>query len=308
MAPPLPLYHPLGTLALRLPLLGESPKTPHTQLVDPTPSKPIQAAASNRPRNNAGANRNRNSGRSRKTIAAKSRDAPVDTDPLITDEKDKDQDEYVATHRRRRNGPSASVSLSASAQAELIAAEGRKRKRRDADTGDPGVSPPIPKRSRQPRAGTSASTPNNPASPTPSSVQLNDETPDAMEVEEDEEPPLFARTNGRRRNAKSGGRRNSTRKAGPKKEKERTPSSDEVSNGQCSTVDRPQAHEASGELAKETEGDGDSPSGNDAIVSSRSPPIVAPVPIHLTKNALEGLNMSAANVGDRMDGAGPAYI
>jgi hypothetical protein len=176
MAPPLPLYHPLGALALRLPLLGESPKTPHTQLVDPIPSKPIQTAASNRPRNNTGANRNRNSGRSRKTTAAKSRDVPADTDPLIADEKDKDQDEYVATHRRRRNGPSASVSLSASAQAELIATEGRKRKRREVDAGDPGVSPPIPKRSRQPRAGTSASTPNNPASPTPSSVQLKDET------------------------------------------------------------------------------------------------------------------------------------
>lgn len=308
MAPPLPLYHPLGPLALRLPLLGESPKTPHTQLVDPTPSKPIQTAASNRPRNNAGTNRNRNSGRSRKTVAAKSRDVPADTDPLITDEKDKDQDEYVATHRRRRNGPSGSVSLSASAQAELIAAEGRKRKRRDADTGDPGISPPIPKRSRQPRTGTSANTPNNPASPAPSSIQLKDETLDAMEVEEDEEPPLSARTNGRRRNAKSGGRRNSTRRIGPKKEKERTPSSDEVSYDQRSVVDQPQAHEALGELTKETEGDGESPSGDETIVSPQSPPIVAPVPTHLTKNALEGLNVSAANVGDRIDGAGPAYI
>jgi hypothetical protein len=187
----------------------------------------------------------------------------------------------------------------------MIAAEGRKRKRREADAGDPGVSPPIPKRSRQPRAETSASTPNNPPSPTPSSVQLKDETPDAMEVEEDEDPPLFPRTNGRRRNAKTGGRRNNTRRAGQKKG---TPSSDEVSNGQRSAADRPQAHEASGELAKETEGDGDSPSGDEPIVGSPSPPIVAPVPIHLTKNALESLNMSAANVGDRMDGAGTAYL
>ena len=309
MAPPLPLYHPLGALALRLPPLGESPKTPHTQLVDPTPSKPIQTAASNRPRNSTGANRSRNSGRSRKTTTTKPRDLPADTvDPLIADEKDKDQDEYVATHRRRRGGPSASVSLSASAQVELIAAEGRKRKRREADTGDPGVSPPISKRSRQPRAGTSVGTPNNPASPTPSSVQLKDETPDAMEVEEDEEPPVSARTNGRRRNAKSGGRRNSARRVGPKKEKERTPSSDELSYGQRSAADPPQADEVSGELAKETEVDGDSPSGEEAIVSSHSPPIVAPVPTHLTKNALEDLSMSAANVGDRMDGAGPAYI
>jgi len=129
-----------------------------------------------------------------------------------------------------------------------------------------------------------------------------------MEVEEDEEPPLSARTNGRRRNAKGGGRRNGTRRAGPKKEKERTPSSDEVSYGQPSTADQPQAHEASGELIKETEGDGDSPSGDEAIVSSHSPPIVAPVPTHLTKTALEGLSMSAASVGDRVDGAGPAYI
>ena len=308
MAPPLPLYHPLGALALRLPLLGESPKTPYTQLVDPAPSKPIQTVASNRPRNSTGTNRSRNSGRSRKTTAAKSRDVPPDTDPLITDEKDKDQDEYVATHRRRRGGPSASVSLSASAQAELIASEGRKRKRREADTGDPGVSPPIPKRSRQPRAGASATTPDNPASPSPSSVQLKDETPEGMEVEEDEEPPLSARTNGRRRNAKGNGRRNSTRRAGPKKEKERTPSSDEVSYGQPSAVDQPQAHEAPGDLVKEAEGDGDSPSGDEAIVGSRSPPIVAPVPTHLTKTALEGLSMSAASVGDRVDGAGPAYI
>ena len=129
-----------------------------------------------------------------------------------------------------------------------------------------------------------------------------------MELEEDEEPPLSARANGRRRNTKSGGRRNGTRRAGPKKEKERTPSSDEVSSGQRSAVDQPQAHEAPGELVKETEGDGDPPSGDEAVVSSRSPPIVAPVPTHLTKNALEGLSMSAANVGDRMDGAGPAYI
>ena len=306
MAPPLPLYHPLGTLALRLPLLGESPKTPHTQLVDPTPSKPIQPAASNRPRNNTSANRNRNSGRSRKTTSAKSRDVPADTDSLIADEKDKDQDEYVATHRSRRNGPS--VSLSASAQAELIAAEGRKRKRREADTGDPSVSPPIPKRSRQPRAGTSTSTPNNPVSPTPSFIQLRDGTPDAMEVEEDEDPPFPARTNGRRRNAKSAGRRNSTRRAGLKKEKERSPSSDEVSYDQPSVADRPQAHEVSGELAQEAEGDGDSPIGDDVIVGSHSPPIVAPVPTHLIKNALEGLNMPTVNVGDRVDSAGPAYI
>ena len=129
-----------------------------------------------------------------------------------------------------------------------------------------------------------------------------------MEVEEDEEPPLSARTNGRRRNAKSGGRRNSTRRTGPKKEKERTPSSDEVSYGQRSTTDRSQAHEVPGELAKGTEADGDSPSGDEAIVTSLSPPIVAPVPTHLTKNALEDLSMSAANVGDRVDGAGPAYI
>ncbi|KAF9648548.1 hypothetical protein BDM02DRAFT_3186989 [Thelephora ganbajun] len=305
MAPPLPLYHPLGALALRLPLLGESPKTPHSQLVDPTLSKPIQTVASNRPRNNTAVNRNRNSGRSRKTTAAKSRDVPADTGPLIADEKDKDQDEYVATHRRRRNGPSVSLSLSASAQAELIATEGRKRKRREGDPGDPGVSPPIPKRSRQPRAGTSASTPNNPTSPAPSFVQLKDETP---EIEEDEEPPLTARTNGRRRNAKSGGRRNGTRRTGPKKEKGRSPSSDEASCGQRSTTDQPQAHEASGELAKDTEGDRDSLSDDEAIVSSRSPPIVAPVPTHLTKNALEGLNMSAVNVGDRVDSAGPAYI
>ena len=305
MAPPLPLYHPLGALALRLPLLGESPKTPHPQLVDPTPSRPIQCPTSNRPRNNTTANRNRNSGRSRKTTAAKLRDAPVDTDLLIADEKDKDQEEYVATHRRRRNGPSASVSLSASAQAELIAVEGRKRKRREVDTGDPGVSPPIPKRSRQPRAGTSASTSNNPASPTPSLVQLKDEIPDGMEVEEDEEPPLPARTNGRRRNAKSSGRRNSTRRTGSKKEKERTPSSDEASYDQPSAVDQPQPPDGP---AKETEGDGDSLSGDEATINSRSPPIVAPVPTHLTKNALEGLNMSAVNVGDRVDSAGPAYI
>ena len=129
-----------------------------------------------------------------------------------------------------------------------------------------------------------------------------------MEVEEDEEPPLSARTNGRRRNTKSGGRRNGTRRAGLKKEKERTPSSDEGSYGQRSTVDQPQAHEASGDLAKEAEGDGDSPSGDEAVTSSRSPPIVAPVPIHLTKTALEGLNMSVSSVGDRTDGAEPAYI
>ena len=308
MAPPLPLYHPLGALALRLPLLGESPKTPHTQLIDPTPSKPIQPIASNRPRNNTSANRSRNSGRSRKTTSAKSRDVLVDTDPLIPDEKDKDQDEYVASHRSRRNGPS--VSLSASAQAELIAAEGRKRKRREADTGDPSASPPIPKRSRQPRTGTSTSTPNNPVSPTPSFIQLKDEieTPDAMEVEEDEEPPFSARTNGRRRNAKTAGRRNNTRRAGLKKEKERSPSSDEVSYDQPSVADQPQAQEASGELAKDAEEDGDSPTGDEAIVSSRSPPIVAPVPTHLIKNPLEGLNMSTVNAGDRVDSAGPAYI
>lgn len=306
MAPPLPLYHPLGPLALSLPPLGESPKTPQTQLVDPTPSKPIQPAASNRPRNNAGANRNRNSGRSRKTTAAKSRDVPPDTDPLIADEKDKDQDEYVASHRSRRNPSSVSVSLSASAQAELIAVEGRKRKRREADTGDPAVFPPIPKRSRQPRAGTSTSTPNNPASPTPSSIQLKDQTPDAMEVEEDEEPPLSARTNGRRRNARTGGRRNGTRRVGLRKEKEVTPSSDEISYDQTSAIDGPQTHEASGELAKG--GDGDSPTGDETILASRSPPIVAPVPTHLTKNALEGLDMSTADAGDRVDGAGSAYI
>ena len=306
LAPPLPLYHPLGALALRLPLLGESPKTPHTQLVDPTPSKPIQVAASNRPRNNTGASRNRNPGRSRKTTSAKSRDVPADTDPLIADEKDKDQDEYVATHRSRRNGPS--VSLSASAQAELIAAEGRKRKRREVDTADPGVSPPIPKRSRQPRAGMSTTTPNNPASPTPSFVQLNDETPDAMEIEEDEEPSFSTRSNGRRRNARNAGRRNSTRRAGLKKEKERSPSSDDVSFDQPSVADLPNAHEASGEPAKEAEGDADSPSGDEAIVSPRSPLIVAPVPTHLIKNPLEGLNMSTVSVGDRVDSAGPAYI
>lgn len=305
MAPPLPLYHPLGALALRLPLLGESPKTPHTQLVDPTPSKPIQTVASNRPRNNTGTSRNRNSGRSRKTTVAKSRDVPADTDLLIADEKDKDQDEYVATHRRRRNPPAA-----ASAQAELIAAEGRKRKRREVDPADAGVSPPIPKRSRQPRAGTSATTPNNPPSPAPSSIQLKDETPDAMEVEEDEDPPLSARTNGRRRDAKSGGRRNSTRRASLKNAKERSPSSDDVSYDQPpSAADRPQPHEASGELTKETERDGGSHTGDEqTITGSLSPPIVAPVPTHLTKNALDGLNMSAVNVGDRVDSAGPAYI
>ena len=124
-----------------------------------------------------------------------------------------------------------------------------------------------------------------------------------MEVEEDEDPPLSARTNGRRRNAKSAGRRNGTRRAGLKKEKEKTPSSDEVSYDQHSVVDRPRADEASVELAKETEGDEDEP-----VARSPSPPIVAPVPTHLTKNALEGLNMSAINVGDRVDGAGPAYI
>lgn len=129
-----------------------------------------------------------------------------------------------------------------------------------------------------------------------------------MEVEEDEEPPLSARANGRRRNTKSGGRRNGTRRTGPKKEKERTPSSDEASYDQPSAVHPPQVHEVSGGLAKETEGDGDSPSGDEAMVSSRSPPIIAPVPTHLTKNALEGLNMSAVSVGDRVDSAGPAYI
>jgi len=129
-----------------------------------------------------------------------------------------------------------------------------------------------------------------------------------MEVEEDEEPPLSARTNGRRRNAKSGGRKNGTRRTGSKKEKERTPSSDEVSYGQRTAVDQPQAHEASGELVKETEGGGDFPSADEAIAGPHSPPIVAPVPTHLTKTALDGLSMSAANVGDRMDGAGPAYI
>ena len=238
----------------------------------------------------------------------KHRDTPTDADVLIADEKDKDQEEYVATHRRRRNGPSASVSLSALTQPELIAAEGRKRKRREVDTVDPGVSLPIPKRSRQPRAGTSASTPNNPASPTPSLVQLKDETQDAMEVEEDEEPPLSTRTNGRRRNTKGGGRRNGGRRTGPKKEKERTPSSDEASYDQPSAVDQLQAHEVSGGPTKDTEGDGNPPSGDEVMVSSRSPPIVAPVPTHLTKNALEGLNMSAVNVGDRVDSAGPAYI
>ena len=308
MAPPLPLYHPLGALALRLPPLGESPKTPHSQLADPTTSKPIQSPTSNRPRNNTTANRNRNSGRSRRTTAAKLRDAPADTDPLNADEKDKDQDEYVATHRRRRNGPSASASLSASAQAELIATEGRKRKRREVDTGDPGVSPPISKRSRQPRAGTSASTSNNPPSPTPSFVQLNDEIPDAMEVEEDEEPPTSTRTNGRRRNTKSGGRRNGTRRTGQKKEKERSPSTDGASYDQPPITDQPHVLEVPSGPTKDTGGDGDSPSGDEAIVSSRSPPIVAPVPTHLTKNALDGLNMSAVNVGDRVDSAGPAYI
>jgi hypothetical protein len=228
-------------------------------------------------------------------------------DLLIADEKDKDQEEYVATHRRRRNGPPASVSLSASAQAELIAAEGRKRKRREVDTGDPGVSPPIPKCSRQPRAGTSAGTSINPVSPTPSLLQLNDETLDAMEVEEDEEPLFSARTNGRRRNAKSG-RRNSTRRTGPKKEKERTPPSDDASYDRPPAVDTPQVHEVPGGPTKETEGDGDPHSGDEPNVSSRSPPIVAPVPTHLTKNALEGLNMSAVSVGDRVDSAGPAYI
>ena len=309
MAPPLPLYHPLGALALRLPPLGESPKIPHTQPVDPTPPKPIQNTTTSRPRNNTASNRNRNSGRSRKTTTARPRDAPADVDPLISDEKDKDQDEYVATHRRRRNGPSASVSLSASAQAELIVAtEGRKRKRREADIGDPAVSPPIPKRSRQPRVGTSASTPNNPASPAPSFAELKDENPDAMEVEEEEEPPFSARTNGRRRNAKSGGRRNGGRRTGPKKEKERTPSSDEAFYDQPAAVDKPQAREPSAGPAKETEGDGDPPSADDAVTSPQSPPIVAPVPTHLTKNALEGLNMSAVNAGDRVDSAGPAYI
>ena len=129
-----------------------------------------------------------------------------------------------------------------------------------------------------------------------------------MEVEEDEEPPLSARTNGRRRNAKNGGRRNGTRRTGPKKEKERTPSSDEVSYGQSSAIDQPQAREASGDPTKEAEGGGDSLSGDEAIVGSCSPPIVAPVPTHLTKNALEDLDMTAANVGDRTDSARPTYI
>lgn len=129
-----------------------------------------------------------------------------------------------------------------------------------------------------------------------------------MEVEEDEEPPLPSRTNGRRRNTKSGGRRNGTRRTGPKKEKERTPSSDEASYDQPSAVDRPQVQEVPGGPVKESEGDGDPPSCDEAIIGSRSPPIVAPVPTHLTKNALEGLNISAVNVGDRVDSAGPAYI
>ena len=129
-----------------------------------------------------------------------------------------------------------------------------------------------------------------------------------MEVEEDEEPPLSARTNGRRRNTKSGGRRNSTRRTGPKKEKERTPSSDEASCDHASAVDLPQVHEVSSGPANETKGGGDSPFGGEAMVNLRSPPIVAPVPTHLTKTALEGLNMSAVNVGDRVDSAGPAYI
>ena len=304
MAPPLPLYHPFGPLALRLPLLGESPKTPHSLLVDPTPPKPTQSPTSSRPRNNATTNRNRNPGRSRRTNATKPRDIPADADSLIPDEKDKDQDEYVATHRRRRNGPSASIS----SQAEFISAEGRKRKRREADVGDSSVPAPITKRSRQPRAGTSASTPNDPASPALSLILLKDEAPDAMQVEEEEAPPVSSRTNGRRRNTKSGGRRNGARRTGVKKEKERTPSSDEVSYDQPSAVDLPQVYEAPGGLAKDPEGDGDSPSGDEAILGSPSPPIVAPVPTHLTKNALEGLNMSAVNVGDRVDSAGPAYI
>lgn len=129
-----------------------------------------------------------------------------------------------------------------------------------------------------------------------------------MRVDEDEEPPLSTRTNGRRRNAKSGGRRNGTRRSGPKKEKERSPSSDEASYDQPSAVDPPQAHDVSVGPTKGAEGDGDLPSGDEAVVASRSPPIVAPVPTHLTKNALEGLNMSAVNVGDRVDSAGPAYI
>jgi hypothetical protein len=129
-----------------------------------------------------------------------------------------------------------------------------------------------------------------------------------MEVEEDEEPPLSTRPNGRRRNAKSGGRRNGTRRTGPKKEKERTPSSDEASYSQSSAADRPQVHGAPGGPTKEAEGGGGSPSGDDAVASSHSPPIVAPVPTHLTKTALEGLNLSAVNVGDRVDSAGPAYI
>ena len=83
-------------------------------------------------------------------------------------------------------------------------------------------------------------------------------------------------------------------------------SSDEVSYDQTSITDRPQTHEPSGELAKGTEGDGGSPAGDETILASRSPPIVAPVPTHLTKTALEGLD--TVNVGDRVDGAGPAYI
>ena len=85
-----------------------------------------------------------------------------------------------------------------------------------------------------------------------------------------------------------------------------TPSSDEISYDQTSAIDGPQTHEASGELAKG--GDGDSPTGDETILASRSPPIVAPVPTHLTKNALEGLDMSTADAGDRVDGAGSAYI
>ena len=159
LTPPLPSYHPLDVFTLRLPLLGEPPETLHPQLADLTPSKPIQTVS-------------------------KPRDVPTDTDPLIADEKDRGQDEHVATHRCRRSGPSASISLSAFAQPEVVAAEGRKRKRWEVDIQDPGVSPPIPKRSRQPQAGTSASTSNSLPSPTPSSVQPKDGMPDAMQVEE----------------------------------------------------------------------------------------------------------------------------
>ncbi|KAH9952120.1 hypothetical protein B0H21DRAFT_715896 [Amylocystis lapponica] len=152
-APPLPLYHPLGPLALSLPELDPALfGLPNSLTVDDDDS-PHSRRASSRSRRPAAKVRDRNRGDDE-------RNAPQATAPTQMPEREAGGRDRTGSPRKRRAG-------------------GTKRKRKEVDEVD-GVYPPPAKRTRNPRRGAN-STPSV-ASPLVSAAVATQDVESAVEV------------------------------------------------------------------------------------------------------------------------------